>query len=107
MTLVIINIISLSFVSPTKFFFFFFLDDRVRAISLAMGMIPVIWTSTADGGKFDTNGLLIYLIHIRFYTEMIFVFGSDWMVAGGSITGNQSVAEFKQILANATEIPTG
>ena len=45
----------------TTIFFFCFSDDRVRAISLAMGMIPVIWTSTADGGKFDTNGLFIYL----------------------------------------------
>ena len=36
---------------------FFFSDDRVRAICLAMGMIPVLWTSTKDGGKFDTNGL--------------------------------------------------
>jgi hypothetical protein len=35
----------------------FFSDDRVRAICLAMGMIPVLWTSTKDGGKFDTNGL--------------------------------------------------
>ena len=34
----------------------FFQDDRVRAICLAMGMIPVLWTSTKDGGKFDTNG---------------------------------------------------
>lgn len=32
-------------------------DDRVRAISLAMGMVPILWTSTADGGKFDSNGL--------------------------------------------------
>jgi len=62
------------------------IDDRVRAISLAMGMIPVIWTSTKDGGKFDTN---------------------DWMVAGGTISGNQSVASFEQILTNATEIDTG
>ena len=39
-------------------FSFFFPDDRVRAICLAMGLIPVLWTSTKDGGKFDTNGLL-------------------------------------------------
>jgi hypothetical protein len=62
------------------------IDDRVRAICLAMGMVPIIWTSTKDGGKFDTN---------------------DWMVAGGSMSGNQSVASFKQILANATAIDTG
>jgi hypothetical protein len=32
------------------------IDDRVRAISLAMGMVPVIWTSTGTGATFDTNG---------------------------------------------------
>jgi hypothetical protein len=32
------------------------LDDRVRAISLAMGMVPIIWTSTPASGPFDTNG---------------------------------------------------
>jgi hypothetical protein len=32
-------------------------DDRVRAISLAMGMVPIIWTSTPESGPFDTNGM--------------------------------------------------
>lgn len=31
-------------------------DDRVRAISLAMGMVPIIWTTTPASGPFDTNG---------------------------------------------------
>ena len=31
----------------------------------------------------------------------------DWMVAGGTISGNQSVASFEQILTNATQIDTG
>ena len=40
------------------------LDDRVRAISMAMGMIPIIWTSTPDGGKFDSNGMLTgHIVH--------------------------------------------
>lgn len=34
-------------------------DDRVRAISLAMGMVPVLWTSTSDGGKFDSFGTMV------------------------------------------------
>jgi hypothetical protein len=34
------------------------LDDRVRAISLAMGMVPIIWTSALASGPFDTNGKL-------------------------------------------------
>ena len=32
-------------------------DDRVRAISLAMGLTPILWTSTSTGIKFDTNGM--------------------------------------------------
>lgn len=35
------------------------IDDRVRAISLAMGMVPVIWTRMPSGATFDTNGKII------------------------------------------------
>jgi len=31
-------------------------DDRIRAIALAMGMVPILWTRTPSGGVFDTNG---------------------------------------------------
>ena len=75
-----------------------------------MGMIPVLWTSTKDGGKFDTNGLLfLHTLRMNFFFDatMAFFFWTDWMVAGGSISGNQSVAAFEQILTNASEIDTG
>ncbi|OAX43962.1 hypothetical protein K503DRAFT_707420 [Rhizopogon vinicolor AM-OR11-026] len=62
------------------------IDDRVRAISLAMGMVPVIWTSTGTGATFDTN---------------------DWKVPGGVVTGPQSFATFESILSNATLLNTG
>ncbi|KAG1881205.1 carbohydrate esterase family 4 protein [Suillus subluteus] len=62
------------------------IDDRVRAISLAMGMVPVIWTSTGTGATFDTN---------------------DWKVPGGVVTGPQSFATFEAILTNATMLNTG
>lgn len=62
------------------------IDDRVRAISLAMGMVPVIWTSTGTGATFDTN---------------------DWKVPGGIVTGTQSFATFEAILGNATMLNTG
>jgi hypothetical protein len=32
---------------------------------------------------------------------------SDWMVAGGSLPGNQSVLSFENILNNATLLDTG
>ncbi|KAG6908967.1 hypothetical protein DXG01_002573 [Tephrocybe rancida] len=62
------------------------IDDRVRAISLAMGMVPIMWTRTPDGRQFDTN---------------------DWQVAGGNVAGPASFATFQSILGNATVINTG
>ncbi|KAF8659810.1 hypothetical protein AX16_001695 [Volvariella volvacea WC 439] len=62
------------------------IDDRVRAIALAMGMVPIIWTRTPNAGQFDTN---------------------DWMVAGGMVTGEQSYNTFETILSNATILDTG
>jgi peptidoglycan/xylan/chitin deacetylase (PgdA/CDA1 family) len=62
------------------------IDDRVRAISLAMGMVPVIWTRTPSGVVFDTN---------------------DWKVPGGVVTGAQSYATFESILSNATTLDNG
>ncbi|KAG5718047.1 Chitin deacetylase [Termitomyces sp. T112] len=62
------------------------IDDRVRAISLAMGLVPIMWTRTPDGKQFDTN---------------------DWKVAGGLVAGPDSFATFQNILSNATVINTG
>jgi len=62
------------------------IDDRVRAISLAMGMVPVLWTATPDGGKFDSF---------------------DWRVASGEITGSQSYEVFQNLMKNGTTFPTG
>ncbi|KAA1469047.1 glycoside hydrolase/deacetylase [Dentipellis sp. KUC8613] len=62
------------------------MDDRVRAISLAMGMTPIIWTRTPSAGQFDTN---------------------DWKVAGGLVSGVDSYLTFQGILGNASLIDTG
>jgi len=62
------------------------IDDRVRAISLAMGMIPIIWTRGPTGNQYDTN---------------------DWQVAGGMVTGEQSLQSFQYILGNASVSDTG
>lgn len=61
-------------------------DDRVRAISLAMGMIPVLWTQAPDGNKFDTN---------------------DWRVAGGVVNGTYAFDTFETILNDASTLNTG
>jgi peptidoglycan/xylan/chitin deacetylase (PgdA/CDA1 family) len=62
------------------------IDDRVRAISMAMGMTPIMWTRTPSGAQFDTN---------------------DWRVAGGLVNGIDSYNTFQSILANASAINTG
>lgn len=61
-------------------------DDRVRAIALAMGMVPILWTRAPDGSQFDTN---------------------DWRVAGGLVQGPQSFSTFQSILTNASSLDTG
>ena len=40
------------------------IDDRVRGIALAMGMIPIQWTRAPSGLTFDTNGRteIVYLM---------------------------------------------
>ena len=62
------------------------IDDRVRAISLAMGLQPIIWTRGPMNNQFDTN---------------------DWKVPGGEVTAPQAVQSFLDILNNATVIDTG
>ena len=72
-----------------------------------MGMVPIIWTSTPSGGKFDTNGLSFFF-YTLFFLFLIDAMGLlDWRVAGGTIPGNQSISTFDQILSNATTLETG
>lgn len=61
------------------------IDDRVRAISLAMGLTPIIWT-IANGTSFDTG---------------------DWQVAGGIVSADAVVQRFEGFLDNAGELDTG
>ncbi|KAL1941246.1 hypothetical protein VTO73DRAFT_7458 [Trametes versicolor] len=61
------------------------IDNRVRAISNAMGMRPIIWT-TGPGGPFDTN---------------------DWHVPAGSVTAPEQFNIFQGLLGNATLMDTG
>ncbi|KAJ4473590.1 hypothetical protein J3R30DRAFT_3510154 [Lentinula aciculospora] len=62
------------------------IDDRVRAISLAMGMIPIIWTRTPSGVSFDTF---------------------DWEIPGGVVTSEASFSQFEGILGNASTLDDG
>ncbi|KAG8696779.1 chitin deacetylase [Ceratobasidium sp. 394] len=60
------------------------IDDRVRAISMAMGLTPIIWTS-ANGGNFDTN---------------------DWHIPSG-LSAAEVLNSFDKILDTASTLQTG
>lgn len=62
------------------------IDDRVRAISLAMGLTPIIWTSINATSDFDTM---------------------DWEVAGGVVTADAVVSRFEAIIDQSSNIDTG
>ncbi|KAG8744863.1 chitin deacetylase [Ceratobasidium sp. 428] len=61
------------------------IDDRVRAIAMAMNLTPVIWTGVGQD-EFDT---------------------SDWRIPGGTANGTSSYAAFNKILTKATTLDTG
>jgi len=61
------------------------IDDRVRAIALAMGFTPVIWTSYGQD-NFDTN---------------------DWHIAAGTVSASGVIAAFENILQEAAQLSTG
>ncbi|TDL28773.1 glycoside hydrolase/deacetylase [Rickenella mellea] len=62
------------------------IDDRVRAIALAMGLTPIIWTRLSPVATFDTG---------------------DFNINGGTISSSQVIVNFENIIANATTINTG
>ena len=81
------------------------IDDRVRAISLAMGMVPIIWTRGPQNNQFDTNGEQEFVVPT--VGACLTLVSLDWKIPSGTVTGNQSVQMFEYILGNATEIDTG
>ena len=51
-----------------------------------MGLTPIIWTGLKDGTNFDTD---------------------DWRIAGGTATGQSSIAAFDKIMDNVKTLDTG
>jgi len=62
------------------------IDDRVRAICLAMGVTPVIWTRLSPTVTFDTG---------------------DFNIAGGSISVTQVLSNWDNIVGNTSQINSG
>ncbi|KAF9568522.1 hypothetical protein CPC08DRAFT_813563 [Agrocybe pediades] len=62
------------------------IDDRVRAISMAMGLTPVMWTRISPLATFDTD---------------------DFDIHGGLTTVQQVLQNWENILGNATTMSNG
>lgn len=62
------------------------IDNRVRAISLAMGLTPVIWTRISPQATFDTG---------------------DFNLPGGTTTSEQVLQNWEDIIGNATTLNSG
>lgn len=62
------------------------IDGRVRAISAAMGLTPVMWTRISPGVTFDTG---------------------DFYIASNTTTSYQVIQNWEYILNNVTKLPTG
>lgn len=62
------------------------MDDRVRAIAKAMGLTPIMWTRVSPTVTFNTQ---------------------DFEVNAGTVTPNQVLYNWKNILNNATQLDHG
>ncbi|CAL1696351.1 unnamed protein product [Somion occarium] len=62
------------------------IDDRIRAISKAMDLTPIMWTRISPTATFDTD---------------------DFNVAGGLSSASQVLSNWQNILGNATMLDTG
>ncbi|KAG6874946.1 hypothetical protein C0992_005874 [Termitomyces sp. T32_za158] len=62
------------------------IDDRVRAISAAMGLTPVVWTRISPTATFDTD---------------------DFNIHGGLSTVQQVLQNWENIISNATTMHNG
>lgn len=73
-----------------------------------MGMSSVLWTSTSDGGKFDSNGAGGFFFFNECTANIkISLKYLDWRVAGGSVNSSYSVQSFQDIMKNGTDLKTG
>ncbi|KAF9793235.1 carbohydrate esterase family 4 protein [Thelephora terrestris] len=62
------------------------IDDRVRAISLAMGLTPIMWTRISATATLDTG---------------------DFYISSGAITSAQVLQNWEYIMGNASVLNTG
>ncbi|KAK7058333.1 chitin deacetylase [Paramarasmius palmivorus] len=79
------------------------IDDRVRAISLAMGLVPVMWTREDAGHTFDTDGKF----DLYKQAELSINHFTDFNIHSGLTSVNQVLNNWQSILGNASQRDTG
>ena len=79
-------------------------SDRVRKISLALGMTPVMWTRISQTATFDTGGASACHSLASSVTDP---FHADFDVHAGINTVQDTLQNWQNILGNASEIDTG
>ena len=78
-------------------------SDRVRAISLAMGLTPVMWTRISPLATFDTDGGYFFLVLACAYIDGF----KDFDIHGGLTTVQQVLQNWENILGNVSTMSNG
>ena len=81
-------------------------SDRVRNISIAMGMTPVIWTRVSATTTFDTGGQADYCLFAS-KSDLTFGIHTDFNVQGGTTSVYQVLSNWLTILSNVATLKTG
>ena len=81
----------------------FVLSNRVRAICVAMGLTPVMWTRIDAQRTFDTGGIHFYFISLR-YT---YGFSIDFYIESGGTTAPQVIQNWQNIMTYVINLATG
>ncbi|RXW22905.1 hypothetical protein EST38_g2953 [Candolleomyces aberdarensis] len=81
------------------------IDNRVRAISLAMGMTPVIWTRTSATSTFDTDGEFPSASSLRLCSP--FFITADFNIHSGVTPVQKVLQNWQTILASASTLDHG
>jgi len=75
----------------------FVFSERVRAISIAMGLRPVIWTRLSPTVTFDTGGTYSY--YFSKFAHQLKWASIDYNIAGNTTSSFQVIQNWENILA--------
>jgi len=80
------------------------IDDRVRAISLAMGLVPIMWTRISATSTFDTGD---YYIHSGAITSAMVLLNWEYIMGNVSTLSTGFIVLEHDLFQQSVEIATG